>query len=125
MPASSTKSLGRFVAGFWVVNLILGLLIIGTWLLSGNPAVRAFFVSPTPTFTETFTPTVTLTFTNTFTPSSTGTPTFHPNPSETFTPRITPTDTLTPVPFSEGPIIIGYSVQKPAAGSLSIWNRTN
>jgi predicted deacylase len=111
MPAPSTKSLGKFVAGFWVVNLILGLLLIGAWLLSGNPAVRAFFVSPNPTFTETFTPTVTLTFTSTFTPSSSGTPTFPPNPTETFTPTDTPTNTLTPVPYSEGPISIGHSVQ--------------
>jgi protein MpaA len=111
MPSSSSKALGRFVTGFWVLNFFLGTLIISTWLLSSNPSVRAFFVSPTPTYTETLTPTLTPTSTITVTPSPTGTPTFTPIPSETFTPAFTLTATLTPIPFSEGPITIGYSVQ--------------
>jgi hypothetical protein len=112
MPKSSSNSLGRVVIGFWVFNLVFGILIMGAWLLSSNPAVRAIFISPTPSLTDTRTPTLTLTSTSTFTPSITNTPTLTPIPSETFTPSITPTDTLTPIPYSEGPIIIGYSVQK-------------
>ena len=112
MPNSSSKSLGRIVTGFWVFNLVLGFLVIGAWMLSSNPAVQGFFISPTPTITETSTPTLTLTATNTLTPAPTGTPTITPFPTETFTPSMTPTATLTPIPFSEGPITIGYSVQK-------------
>lgn len=111
MPASSSKSLGRLVVGFWVLNFMVGILVIAAWLLTSNPSVRAFFVSPTPTLTETQTPTLTLTSTTTFTPSPTGTPTLTETPTETFTPTLTPTETPTPIPFSEGPIVIGYSVQ--------------
>jgi len=111
MPASSSKSLGRLVVGFWVLNFMVGILVIAAWLLTSNPSVQAFFVSPTPTLTETQTPTLTLTSTTTFTPSPTGTPTLTETPTETFTPTLTPTETPTPIPFSEGPIVIGYSVQ--------------
>jgi predicted deacylase len=111
MAPSSSKSLGRIVTGFWVLNFILGILIIGALLLSANPAVKAFFVSPTPTLTDTQTPTLTQTTTITFTPTQTGTPTFTAIPSEAFTPTVTPTETRTPIPYSEGPIIIGHSVQ--------------
>jgi hypothetical protein len=112
MPPSSSKSLGRIVTGFWVFNLVFGVFIIGAWMLSSNPTVRAFFVSPTPSLEDTRTPTLTLTSTSTFTPLPTGTATITPIPTETFTPTISPTDTLTPIPYSEGPITIGYSVQK-------------
>ncbi|MBE3117228.1 MAG: hypothetical protein IMZ50_00550, partial [Candidatus Atribacteria bacterium] len=94
-----------------MLNFMVGILVIAAWLLTSNPSVRAFFVSPTPTLTETQTPTLTLTSTTTFTPSPTGTPTLPETSTETFTPTLTPhrnTDTL---PFSEGPIVIGYSVQ--------------
>jgi len=111
MPKSPSKSLGRLVIGFWVLNFVLGFLVIAAWLFSSNPSVRAFFISPTPTLTPTLTPTSTLTPTPTFTPSPTWTSTPTATPTETFTPTITSTDTLTPIPFSEGPIIIGYSVQ--------------
>lgn len=111
MPASSSKSLGRLVVGFWVLNFMVGILVITAWLLTSNPSAQAFFVSPTPTLTETQTPTLTLTSTTTFTPSPTGTPTLTETPTETFTPTLTPTETPTPIPFSEGPIVIGYSVQ--------------
>ncbi len=112
MPASSTKSLGRIVTGFWVFNLVFGFLLIGAWLLTSNPVVRGFFVSPTPTITATSTPTLTLTATSTYTPSPTSTPTITTIPTDTFTPSMTPTATLTPIPYSEGPMTIGYSVQK-------------
>ena len=111
MPVSSSKSLGRVVIGLWVLDFMVGILLIAALLLSSNPSVRAFFVSPTPTLTETLTPTLTQTSTTTFTPSLTGTPTLTETRIETATPTITPTDTPTPIPFSEGPIIIGYSVQ--------------
>jgi len=111
MPPSSSKNLGRVVVGFWVLNLLLGILLAAAWLISANPSVRTFFISSTPTLTQTFTPTLTLTPTITFTSSPTVTPTLTETPTETFTPTITPTDTPTPIPFSEGPIIIGYSVQ--------------
>ena len=107
MPASSTKTLGRWVAGFWILNLVVGILIVAAWLLSSNSSVRAYFISPTPSFTNTNTPTLTPTFTATFTASSTQTPIF----TESFTPTFTPSETLTPIPFSEEPIVIGYSVQ--------------
>lgn len=112
MPKSSPKSLGRIVTSFWVFNLVLGIFVIGAWLFSSNPAVRTLFISPTPSLTDTPTFTLTLTPTNTFTPSATHTITQSPVPTETFTPSVTPTETVTPIPYSEGPITIGYSVQK-------------
>jgi murein tripeptide amidase MpaA len=105
--------------GFWVLNFMVGILVIAAWLLSSNPSARAFFVSPTPTpalseaegLAEAQTSTLNLTSTTTFTPSPTGTPTFTETPTETFPPTFTPTETSTSILFSEGPIIIGYSVQ--------------
>jgi len=111
MPASSSKSLGRLVVGFWVLNFVVGIVVLAAWLLNSNPSVRAFFISPTPTLTETQTPTLTLTSTSTITPSPTWTPTPTETPTETSTPTSSLTETPTPVPFSEGPIIIGHSVQ--------------
>ena len=105
MPDSSSKSVGKFAAGFWVVNGFLGILLVGAWLISSNPAGRAFFTKSTPT------PPPTLTLAPTFTPSKTPTQTSTPIPTASFTPSITPTDTLTPIPYSEGPLVIGRSVQ--------------
>ncbi len=112
MPKSSPKSLGRIVTSFWVFNLVLGIFVIGAWLFSSNMSVRSLFISPTPSLTNTPTSTLTLTPTNTFTATSTFTPTITLIPTETFTPSITPTGTQTPIPYSEGPFTIGYSVQK-------------
>ena len=106
MPVSSSKNLRRFVVGFWVVNLICGLFVVAAWFWM-NPSVKAFFISPTPTFTEP--PTLTATFT--LTPTLTLTPTETPTLTETPTPTQPPTETLTPIPFSEGPIPIGTSVE--------------
>lgn len=111
MPTPSSKSLGRLVVGFWVVNFMVGMLVLAAWLLISNPSVQAFFVSPTPSPTETRSPTLTLTSTITFTPSPTRTPSLTETPTETLTPTLTLTETLTPIPYSEGPIIIGYSVE--------------
>lgn len=111
MPASSSKSIGRFVAGFWVINIIVALAIGTAWIFSSNSSVRAFFVSPTPTLTNTLTPTLTSTATSTFTPSPTTQPTHNQGPAKTLTPTFSPTNTPTPIPYSEGPIVIGYSVQ--------------
>jgi predicted deacylase len=103
----SKKGLKRLVIGFWAINFVLAFLVAGTWLVTSVPPVRALFVSPTPTATLTNTPTLT------FTPSPTETqpPTETPVPSETPTLTLTPTVTNTPVPFSEGPIVIGQSVE--------------
>ncbi|MGZ6346760.1 MAG: M14 family zinc carboxypeptidase, partial [Anaerolineales bacterium] len=112
MTKSPSRSLGRIVTSFWVFNLVFGIFIIGDWLFSSNPAVRTLFIGPTPSPTATPTITLTLTITNTFTPTSTFTPSLTIIPTGTFTPSITPTETQTPIPYSEGPITIGYSVQK-------------
>ncbi len=112
MPTSSSKSLGRLVVGFWVLNFLVGIVVVAAWLLSSNPSVRAFFVSPTPSLIKTQTPTLIPTSTSTFTPSPTGTPTLTETPTETLAPTLAPTETPTPIPFSEGPIIIGYSVEE-------------
>ena len=111
MPSSSSKSLGRLVAGFWVLNILVGIFAAVAWLLTSNSSVRAFFVSFTPALIESSTPTLTLTSTFTFTPLPTGTPSLAETPTEPFTSTLTSTETLTPIPFSEGPIMIGYSVQ--------------
>jgi predicted deacylase len=112
MPVSSKKSLGRLVAGFWVLNFVAAIGVVLTWLLTSNPSVRAFFISPTPTPPATMTPTLTQTFTSTPTPLATGTPSITETLSKTFTPTITPTGTSMPIPTTEGPLIIGYSVEK-------------
>jgi hypothetical protein len=111
MARTSSKSLRRLVIGFWVINFLVGIFILTAWLFTSNPSVQAFFISATASLTETQTPTLTLTSTTTFTPSPTQTATITETPTETFTPTITPTETPTPIPFSEGPIVIGYSVQ--------------
>jgi predicted deacylase len=106
MPAGSSRKLKRFVAGFWVLNLITGLFIIIVWSWMNTP-VKAFFISPTPTPTSssTLTATLTLTLTPTLLPTETATPT------KSLTPTNPPTETLPPISFSEGPIKIGESVK--------------
>jgi predicted deacylase len=106
MPAASTGNLRRFVTGFWVLNLVTGLLVAAAWLCMKSP-VKAIFISPTPTLTPN--PTLTPTYTPTNTPTSP--PTDTPTPTQVPSPTRTPTITLTPVPFSEGPIVIGKSVK--------------
>ena len=113
--SSSNKWLGRLVTGFWILNLLVGVSLVFAWLMTSDTPVRAFFISPTATATQTDTPTLTPTSTATFTPLPTETipPTETPSetPTETPSPIPTPTETPTPIPFSEGPITIGYSVQ--------------
>ena len=70
MPAS-TKKLGCFVAGFWVVNVIICVLVVAGFLVYSNPSAMAIFISPTPTASETATNTPTSTATATSTPTST------------------------------------------------------
>jgi len=81
-------------------------LVVAAWVWE-NPYAKVFFFNPTPTLTSTF-PVVAL-------PTLLTTPTLPPTdtltPSDTPTVTQTPTETLTPIPFSEGPITIGKSVQ--------------
>ena len=107
MPASSSRKLRRFVVGLWAVNIIAGLAFVTIWLWM-NPSVKAFIISPTSTSTKT----LSLTAAFTFTPALTLTPGLTLPPTETFTPSLSPTSTQTPVPFSEGPLTIGKSVQE-------------
>jgi len=106
MAASSSRKLRRFVIGFWAFNLCLGLLVTAAWLWK-NPAARALIISPTPIPTGTDPPTATASFV----PTATFTLTATAVPSDTPTPTLTPTPTSTPIPFSEGPIVIGTSVE--------------
>jgi predicted deacylase len=77
------------------------------WPTKTKTPTRTRTASPTSRFslTPSFTPSPTITYTNTVTPSQTFTPSATPAPS------LSPIETLTPLPFSEGPITIGYSVQ--------------
>jgi predicted deacylase len=111
MPGSSTRSLERLVAGFWLLNLIIGVGIMAAWLLLSNNPVRAFFISPTPTPVTQATPSPEPSSTLTSTLFPTETASLSITPTETSTSTPTPTETPTPVPFSEGPVILGYSVQ--------------
>jgi hypothetical protein len=103
--------LKRFVLGLWLLNLVAAVLITGIWLVISVEPLKAFFVSPTPTASRTLTSTLTGTATNTSTIPPTDTPIDTPTPSRTPTPTLTPTITNTPIPFIEGPIVIGYSVE--------------
>ena len=111
MPATGSKSLGRLVAGFWVFNFILGALLLAAWVLSSKISIREFLISPTATLTTTQSPSVTLTSSPTLTPSLSSTPTATRTPTTTLTPAQTATQTPSPIPFSDGPIVIGYSVE--------------
>jgi predicted deacylase len=104
-PAGSTK-LRRFVIGFWAVNLLVALAVVAGWFWE-NTSAKAVFIKPTSTITNTFTlvATQTIPFTPTPLPTDTLTPSITPTATQT------PTETVTPVSFSEGPIIIGKSVQ--------------
>ena len=106
MPPSSTTKLRRFVIGFWVVNLVVGVLVVAAWVWE-NPSAKVLKFSPTPTLTSTFplTASQTLLTTPTVPPTDTLTPSVTPSSTQT------PTETLTPIPFSEGPNTLGKSVQ--------------
>jgi hypothetical protein len=106
MAPASTKHLRRFVVGFWVVNLIMGLLVMAGWFWM-NSSARATIIIPTPTTSETPTRPIPLTPT----PTQTLSPTVTPTLTETLPPTQSPTRTATPIPFSEGPILIGKSVK--------------
>jgi len=106
MPPTSTKSLRRFVVGFWLVNIVFGVLILAAWFWM-NTSAKVFAPIPMPSSTRSST----LTATRTLLPTPTPSPTIPYTPSETATATLTPTETLTPIPFSGGPISIGKSVQ--------------
>jgi hypothetical protein len=106
MPAASFTRLRRLVVGLWAAVLVFGV-GLGVWAWKDPHAQALLHLgSPTPSQTPTHTATITLTPTITPTPTRTATPT------ATFTASLTSTPTETPVPFSEGPIIIGKSVEK-------------
>jgi predicted deacylase len=106
MSPSSTVKLRRFVVGFWVVDLLVGLVVVPAWFWM-NSSVKTFFTMPTSSITSTST----VAASQTLTPTSTLPPTDTLAPSDTPTMTQTPTETLTPIPFSEGPITIGKSVK--------------
>ncbi len=116
MPASrptsqKNRGLKKFVTGLWLVNLVCVIVMAGAWFVSKTPAL-AFFVSPTATpLPPTPTPTATHTPSPTSTPSQTPTATITLTPTDTLPPTETQTPSATPVPYSEGPIVIGNSVQ--------------
>jgi murein peptide amidase A len=107
MGSASTKKLGRFVAGFWAANLLVVLLAVAGWLWMRSSAKTAL---PNPAMTASDLPNQTdlPTVQSTATPPATETPL----PSLTPTPTLSPTPTNTPEPFSEGPMVIGTSVQE-------------
>jgi predicted deacylase len=109
-PAPPKHRLKQLVLSLWAINFACVLVVIVAWLATQTSAL-AFLTSPTQTASITDTPSPTLSPTLTQTPSVTPTPTDTLTPTETQTPSLTPTETRTPIPFSEGPIIIGYSVQ--------------
>ncbi len=106
MPSGSTKNLRRLVVGFWLVNLIGGLLVAAAWFRM-NSSAKATFISQPPTASETPTRPAKLIFTSTKTlpPTETQSPTETPRPTQIST------ETNTPVPFSEGSMTIGLSVK--------------
>jgi predicted deacylase len=106
MSPSSSAKLRRLVVGFWVVDLLVGLLVVAAWVWM-NPSAKVIFISPTPTITSTST----LAASQTLLPKPTLPPTDTLTPFDTPTATQTPTETLTPIPFREGPITIGKSVK--------------
>ncbi|HEY5156741.1 MAG TPA: M14 family metallopeptidase [Anaerolineales bacterium] len=110
MAGSSTKNWERLITGFWMLNLVLGITVVAAWQTSSHPPVEVPAASPIPQNTATTSPTVPPSFTPTTTQSSTTTETT--TLTETTTSTETPTQTMTPIPFWEGPLTIGKSVQK-------------
>jgi predicted deacylase len=106
MPAVSTKNLRRFVVSFWVVNLVVGLLVVTAWFWMKSSA-KTTVITQLTTASET----PTLPATLYFTPTATPTPTETRTQPEGSTPTNLPIETTTPVPFREGPITIGKSVK--------------
>jgi protein MpaA len=106
MPPTGSTKLRQFVIGFWAVNLLVALAVVAGWFWE-NTSGKAVFIKPIPTITNTFTlvATQTIPYTPTHLPTDTLTPSLTPTSTQT------PTETVTPVPFSEGPITIGKSVQ--------------
>jgi len=102
MSDATSPKLRRLVIAVWISIFGIGAVMAGAWLWK-NPLGP--IASPSMTATGTASATIAFTPTSTFTPSLTLTPT------RTFTPSLTPTVTETPVPFSEGPIPIGTSVE--------------
>ena len=88
MPKTPSKTLGRLVAGFWVLNIVVCIVGVTAWLLMSNHPVRELLVRPSPTVTGTQMPTLTLKAkpTSTFLPSGTFTPSPTGTPSATSTP---------------------------------------
>ncbi len=108
MPPSSSHRLKYFMVSIWVINILCVFVLFAGWLFT-QTHVMAFLESPTPTATDSNTPSPT--GTSTLTPSITPTPTETQIPTNTLAPTLTFTPSPTPVPFSEGPLVIGYSVQ--------------
>jgi hypothetical protein len=109
MPAMSTRNLRRLVTGFWVINLVGGVLVLTAWfwLKPGAKPPSAGLIS-----TQTDTPVSSAVPSATFNlpPTQTLPPTEAPSPTQPPAPTQTPTSTITPIPFSEGPLEIGKSV---------------
>ncbi len=105
MVGKSHSRLQGWVIGIWGLVLLLGILF--AIMIFTNPSMRGYFQASTPTLTGTQPPTATITLTPTLTPV----PSLTNTPTDTFTPSLSPTITDTPVPFSEGPIEIGKSVE--------------
>lgn len=103
------KGLRRIVIASWIINLIIGIVLVSILLFNSYRPIREFIISPTST--EILTSTPTFTYTPTFTVTSSQT--FTPSPSPTPIPSLTPSPSITStlISFSEGPIIIGYSVE--------------
>ncbi len=121
MPATKNASpdrLKQVVVGLWITTILCAVVVAAAWFLTQSPPALAFFSSrtPTPSRTPTASQTPTITLTPSLSPSPTisPSPTDSPTPTDTPAPSLTPSITFTPVPFSEGPIVIGYSVQKRA-----------
>jgi hypothetical protein len=100
MPAKSASRFRTLVIIFWVFNLIITVGLVTVWISTRTPKNPPqnnidTAITGTPTSTTSISPT----------PSPSLTPTRKPTPTKT----PNPTDTL--IPFSEGPLVIGLSVQ--------------
>jgi murein peptide amidase A len=103
MGSISDRKLRGWVIGIWATaGVMVCLIFAGTALryAGAQPAIPLTTLS-TSTEVATLTSTTSLTWTPTQTLA----------PSETWTPSLSPTITETPIPFTEGPIAIGKSVQ--------------